>query len=363
MSGRPSVEGPCPDGDLAALAAHPAYAATVEALRRAPRRWLVTGAAGFIGSHLVEALLEAGQEVVGLDDLSTGYRRNLEDVGRRVGAAAFARFDFREGDVRDGDAVAAALEGADVVLHHAALVSVPQSIDDPRRAHEVNATGFLNVLDAARRSGARVVYASSSAVYGDDDAPAKSEGRLGRSLSMYAATKASNEHYATAYGRAYGVTTVGLRYFNVFGSRQDPNGAYAAVISAWIARLARGEACAVHGDGLQTRDFCHVANVVGANLLAATVPPSADLEPAFNVGTGKATTLVELFALLRDALGSAHPERAHLRDAEPVFGPPRAGDVRHSCADVALAARRLGFRPAVSIREGLDRTLGWYVEG
>ena len=352
-----------PDGDLAALVVHPAFRATIDGLQKRPRRWLVTGAAGFIGSHLVESLLEAGQQVVGLDDLSTGFRSNLEDVARRVGDAAFARFDFREGDLRDAAAVAAAVEGVDVVLNHAALVSVPQSIDDPWRAHEVNATGFLNVLDAARHSKARVVYASSSAIYGDDDAPTKTEGRLGRSLSMYAATKAANEQYATAYAQAYGFTAVGLRYFNVFGSRQDPNGAYAAVISAWISRLARGEPCAVHGDGLQTRDFCHVANVVGANLLAATTPARADLQPAFNVGTGQATTLVDLFATLRDALVAAYPDRAHLRHAAPVYGPPRPGDIRHSCADVGLAERRLGYRPAVSIREGLDRTLSWYVNG
>ncbi len=280
-----------------------------------------------------------------------------------MGDTAFARFEFREGDLRDATAVAAAVEGADVVLNHAALVSVPQSIDDPWRAHEVNTTGFLNVLDTARRAGARVVYASSSAVYGDDDARAKTEGRLGRSLSMYAATKAANEQYATAFAQAYGFTAVELRYFNVFGSRQDPNGAYAAVVPAWIDRLARGDACAVHRGGLQARDFCHVANVVGANLLAATTPPRADLEPAFNVGTGHATTLVELLDVLRDVLVAAHPERADLPSAEPVYGPPRAGDVRHSCADVGLAERQLGFRPAVSIRGGLDRTLGWYVKG
>ena len=352
-----------PDGDLAALAAHPAFRATIDGLRKRPRRWLVTGAAGFIGSHLVEALLEADQHVVGLDDLSTGFRTNLEHVARRVGEAAFARFTFREGDLRDAATVAAAVEGVDVVLNHAALVSVPQSIDDPWRAHEVNATGFLNVLDAARHSKARVVYASSSAIYGDDDAPTKTEGRLGRSLSMYAATKAANEQYATAYAQAYGFTAVGLRYFNVFGSRQDPNGAYAAVIPAWIDQLARGEPCVVHGDGSQTRDFCHVANVVGANLLAATVAPSVDLEPAFNVGTGRALTLRDLFSVLRDALAAAHPDRVDLPVSEPVFGPPRPGDIRHSCADVGLAERRLGYRPAVSIREGLDRTLGWYLRG
>lgn len=362
MSGGRARAAPNADGDLAALAAHPAYRDALDDLRARPRRWLVTGAAGFIGSHLVEALLEAGQRVVGLDDLSTGYRSNLEDVARRVGAAAWGRFAFHEGDVADPAVVADAVAGADVVLHHAALVSVPQSIDDPWRAHRSNATGFLTVLDAARRAGVeRVVYASTSAVYGDDEAPVKVEGRVGRSLSMYAATKGANELYATAYAQAYGLTAVGLRYFNVFGSRQDPAGAYAAVIPAWIHRLVRGEPCVVHGDGGQTRDFCHVANVVGANLLAATVPAGPDLEPAFNVGTGRATTLLELFATLRSALAAARPERSDLRAAEPTFGPPRPGDVRVSCADVGLAERRLGLRAAVDLRDGLDRTLGWYL--
>ena len=343
------------------LAGAPAYAGAMADLRAAPRRWLVTGGAGFIGSHLVEALLGLGQEVVVLDDLSSGYLANLEVVRVRVGPGAAARLRFVEGDVRDAATVAAAAAGVRVVLHHAARVSVPGSIEDPVGSHHVNVTGFLHVLEAARVVGARVVFAASSASYGDDPADVKVEGRLGRPLSPYAATKTAGEVYAAAYGEAYGLETVGLRYFNVFGSRQDPRGAYAAVIPAWIDALVRGGRCRVHGDGLTTRDFCHVANVVGANLLAAITTSAGVLGGVANVGTGERTTLLELHAALLVALREARPEIAAGLEAGPVFGPFRAGDVRHSCADITRAREGLGYRPVVGLRVGIAETLGWFL--
>jgi len=343
-------------GALERLSGSAAYAATLAALRAEPRRWLVTGGAGFIGSHLVEALLGLGQEVVVLDDLSTGYLANLDDVRARVGGAA-ARLRFVGGDLRDAAAVAVAADGARVILHHAAVVSVPGSIDDPATTHDINVTGFLHVLQAARATGARVVYAASSASYGDDPADVKVEERLGRPLSPYAASKTANELYAAAFGAAYGLETVGLRYFNVFGARQDPRGAYAAVIPAWIDALLRGDRCRVHGDGLQTRDFCHVANVVGANLLAAATSAPAALGRAFNVGTGARTTLLELHDAIVEAVREALPGRSELASAAPEFGPARPGDVRHSCADVGRARAVLGFEPVVGLREGIGHTL------
>ncbi len=338
------------------LTGAPAYAAALAAVGAAPRRWLVTGGAGFIGSHLTETLVRLGQEVVVLDDLSSGYLRNLDDVRARVGADA-DRLRLVRADVRDAAAVAAAADGVAVVLHHAAMVSVPASIDDPLTAHHVNVTGFLHVLEAARAVGARVVYAASSASYGDDPADVKVEERLGRPLSMYAASKTADEVYASAYGQAYGLATVGLRYFNVFGPRQDPRGAYAAVIPAWIDALAHGRPCQIHGDGLTTRDFCHVANVVGANLLAATTTSPDAVGGVFNVGTGARTTLLELYDAIVDALRAARPGRADLEDARPTFGPFRPGDVRHSCADVGHARAHLGFEPVVGLREGVAHTL------
>ena len=345
------------------LSGAPAIATAIAALRAAPRRWLVTGGAGFIGSHLVEALLGLGQEVVVLDDLSSGKLANLDDVCARVGPEAAARLGFVRGDLRDAEAVAAASEGVAVVLHHAAQVSVPRSIEDPLATHHANVTGFVHVLEAARAAGARVVYAASSASYGDDPADVKVEERLGRPLSLYAASKTANELYAAAYGEAYGLETVGLRYFNVFGPRQDPRGAYAAVIPAWIAKLGRGERCPVHGDGLTTRDFCHVANVVGANLLAATTTSEDALGGVFNVGTGERTTLLELHDALVAAMRDAQPERAAGFDAEPAFGPFRPGDVRHSCADITRARELLGYAPVVGLREGIAHTLGWFLRG
>jgi UDP-N-acetylglucosamine/UDP-N-acetyl-alpha-D-glucosaminouronate 4-epimerase len=333
------------------------YEATKAALAAKPRRWLVTGVAGFIGSNLLEFLLELDQEVVGLDDFATGHRANLEEVRDRVGAR-WTRFRFLEGDVASPDACGGAVAGVDVVLHQAAIGSVPRSIDEPLRSNAANVTGTLALLEAARRAGVRrFVYASSSSVYGDSPALPKVEDNLGRPLSPYAVSKVADELYAFVYGSLHGMETIGLRYFNVFGQRQDPEGAYAAVIPRWIAAMIRGDEVRINGTGETSRDFCHVQNVVQANLLAASVEDPAALNRAYNVAAGRRTTLTELFALLRDRLRLRHPAVASL---EPVHGPFRPGDVLHSLADIAGARKLLGYEPTVSIERGLDESLDWY---
>jgi UDP-N-acetylglucosamine 4-epimerase len=332
------------------------WAQVADELRRRPRRWLVTGAAGFIGSHLVEALLGMGQEVVALDNFSTGTRDNLACAG---GAAAQGggRLRLIEGDVRDPDACARACRGADAVLHQAALGSVPRSFHDPRATHASNVDGFFTLLTAVRAAGTRAfVYASSSAVYGDHPDPRRVEGRTGRLASPYAVSKYANELYAGVFQDAFGVPAIGLRYFNVFGSRQDAHGAYAAVIPLWIGALLQGEPCMVHGDGETTRDFCPVENVVRANLLAALAPPEA-VGGVYNVGCGAATSLNELFALIRGAVAARRPEAAA---AVACHGPERNSDPRSSVADLALASSMLGYRPVRSVAEGLEAAVDWY---
>jgi UDP-N-acetylglucosamine 4-epimerase len=334
------------------------YERTLERLREAPGRWLVTGGAGFIGSHLVEALLAAGQEVVVLDDFSTGHRENLDHVRAQVGADAARRLTVVEGDVRDRDACARATQGVGRVLHQAALGSVPRSIERPQDTHAVNVTGFLNVLDAARAAGIRrVVYASSSSVYGDHPGLPKKEELVGRALSPYAASKACDEAYAAAYGGCYGLELVGLRYFNVYGPRQDPAGPYAAVMPRWFEALLRGAPVQIHGDGETSRDFCFVADVVQANLLAATTARPEALGQAYNVAYGARTTLNELFERIRAEVARFRPDAA---SARPVHGPFRAGDVRHSLADVSKARERLGYAPAHAVADGLARAAEWY---
>lgn len=326
-----------------------------QALCEAPARWLVTGAAGFIGSHLVERLLSLGQWVVGLDNLSTGYRRNLESATRE-GAD---RFTFVEGDIRDLEACRRAAEGTDVVLHQAALGSVPRSLEDPLTTNAVNSDGFLNMLVAARDAGVRrFVYAASSSTYGDHPGLPKVEDRIGRPLSPYAVTKYVNELYADVFGRQWGMQCLGLRYFNVFGPRQDPDGAYAAVIPRWFGQLLGGEPCHINGDGETSRDFCFIDNVVQANLLAATVSDPEALNQVYNVAFGGRTTLLELYTLIRDLLAEARPSLAGL---DPVHRPFREGDVRHSQADIGKAARLLGYAPAFDVRQGLAVTAEWFL--
>lgn len=322
-------------------------------------RWLVTGVAGFIGSALLETLLGLGQTVTGLDDLSTGKRANLDDVRARVGADRFARFRFVEGDVASLEACRDAVAGAEVVLHQAALGSVPRSIEAPLESNAANVTGQLALLEAARRQGVRrFVYASSSSVYGDSEALPKLEPDLGRPLSPYAVTKLANELYASVYATLHGTQAIGLRYFNVFGPRQDPEGAYAAVIPKWVSAMIRGEGVVINGTGETSRDFCHVANVVQANLLAATVESEAALGQAYNVAAGERTSLSELFVLLRDRLAARIPGVAGL---QPAHAPFRAGDVLHSLADIGKARRLLGYEPTHTVARGLDESIAWYV--
>ena len=334
------------------------YQQARDELRQAPRSWLVTGAAGFIGSNLVEELLRLGQRVVGLDDFSTGHERNLDEVRHAVGPGAWHNFVLMRGDIRDAVTCRAAATGIHYVLHHAAVASVPRSLDEPLVAHAVNVTGTLNLLLAAREAGVRrVVYASSSAVYGDDPAALKVEAMLGQCLSPYAVNKLADELYAQVFGCCYGFETVGLRYFNIFGPRQDPDGAYAAVIPKWIAALLRGGEVVIFGDGETTRDFCQVADVVQANLLAATTSNKEAVGKVFNVAQGGKTTLNELYEILRARL-EAH--RPGLRGARPVYRDFRLGDVRHSAGSIEAARRALGFEPQFTVASGLDAALEWY---
>jgi UDP-N-acetylglucosamine 4-epimerase len=320
-----------------------------------PRTWLITGAAGFIGSSILAHLLDLGQRVVGLDNFATGSRDNLDEVLEGRESAAFR---FVEGDVRKLDDCRDACAGVDVVIHQAALPSVPMSIEDPLASHAVNVGGFLNVLSAARDAKvSRVVYASSSAVYGEASSVPVSEDQLGEPLSPYAADKRTNEIYAQVWGRQFGLSCIGLRYFNVFGRRQDPNGAYAAVIPKWVEALLRDEPCYVYGDGETTRDFCHVSDVVQANLLAAVAADSAVGE-VYNVGCGAETSLNELFRMIRLGLAGYDGD---LASHEPVYEPFRPGDIRRSVADISKARRRLGFEPRVTVAEGLGEALEWYV--
>ena len=328
-------------------------------LQQEARRWLVTGSAGFIGSHLLENLLRAGQYVTSLDNFSTGHRSNLDEVRRLVGEEAWARHRFIEGDIVDPSTCARACADAEFVLHQAALGSVPRSINDPLTTHHSNATGFLNVLVAARDAGTRrFVYAASSSTYGDSPHLPKVEDQIGRPLSPYAVTKYLNELYADVFGRCYGMATIGLRYFNVFGPRQDPNGAYAAVIPRWAREMLAGEQCVINGDGETSRDFSFVANAVQMNLRAALVDDAVAINQVYNVAVGERTTLIELHAALAQALARVKPG---LRVGPPRHDEQRAGDVRHSLADIGKARRLLGFVPTHDVQAGLAVAAGWYV--
>ena len=330
------------------------YSDTQSALRSSPLTWLVTGAAGFIGSHVVEQLLSLGQNVRVLDNLWTGYAKNLDLVRQIVGPEAAARLTFLEGDIRDVSACQKAAEGADKIIHLAALASVPLSMEKPGECNEINVTGTLNMMDAARAANvSSFVYASSSAVYGDDPLPTKVENSLGRPLSPYAASKLVDEVYARCYSAAYGLKTVGFRFFNVFGPRQDPKGAYAAVIPCWISQMQNGEPVYINGDGGNTRDFCYVKDVVQALILGSTTDNPEASGQAFNVGLGKATDLNELFttiqALVQEQIGKPVPN--------VIYRDFRAGDIRHSCANTDRVTGVLGFAPEYSLIQGLKLTV------
>ena len=321
--------------------------------------WLVTGAAGFIGSNLLEALLRDNQRVVGLDNFATGFQKNLDEVKLLVSDEQWARFRFIKGDIQDLATCHDACSGVDYVLHQAALGSVPRSIEDPVNTNKTNIDGFLNMLVAARDAGVkRFVYAASSSTYGDHPDLPKVEAKIGKPLSPYAVTKVVNELYADVFAKTYGMDSVGLRYFNVFGRRQDPDGAYAAVIPKWTSSLIHGEPVFINGDGETSRDFCYIDNAVQANLLAATVKHPEAGNQVYNVAVGDSTTLNELFAEIRAQLLPRFP---HLADVQPTYRQFRPGDVRHSLADISKSHQFLGYTPTHRLQEGLSEAVQWYI--
>jgi len=336
-----------------------AYAKLKADLQASPRTWLITGVAGFIGSNLLETLLNLNQRVIGLDNFATGKRENLAEVHGLVGAEKWRNFSLIEGDIRRIADCRSVCQGVDYVLHQAALGSVPRSLEDPLTTNETNITGFLNMLTAARDASVmRFVYAASSSTYGDHPALPKVEEQIGKPLSPYAVTKYVNELYADVFARCYGFDVIGLRYFNIFGRRQDPDGAYAAVIPKWFSALLSGESVYINGDGETSRDFCYIDNAVQANLLAACATDRAALNQVYNIAVGNRTTLNELFLLIRDEVAKVYPK---VQGAQPTYRDFRAGDVRHSLADIGKAQRLLGYAPNHMIREGMEEAANWYI--
>lgn len=326
-------------------------------LQQQPKTWLVTGVSGFIGSNLLEHLLMLNQTVVGLDNFATGYQKNLDEVERLVTPEQWQNFKFIEGDIRDFDTCTKACTGVNYVLHQAALGSVPRSINDPITTNSVNISGFLNMLTAARNANVKsFTYAASSSTYGDHPALPKVEENIGKPLSPYAVTKYVNELYADVFARTYGFKAIGLRYFNVFGQRQDPNGAYAAVIPKWTAAMIGGEDVFINGDGETSRDFCYIANTVQANILAATTQDDDAKNQVYNVAVGDRTTLNQLFAAIKSAL----KDNGVSYDKSPVYRDFRAGDVRHSQADVSKITNKLGYEPTQRIMQGIGLATPWY---
>ena len=355
------------------------------ALKSRPRTWLITGVAGFIGSNLLETLLNLNQKVVGLDNFSTGHQKNIDEALKNAGtctryvpphspetdscqlppagkrnAVETPNFEFINGDIRNLEDCHQACKNVDYVLHQAALGSVPRSIEDPINTNENNISGFLNMLVAARDAKVkRMVYAASSSTYGDHPGLPKVEDKIGKPLSPYAVTKVVNELYADVFARTYNFKTIGLRYFNIFGRRQDPNGAYAAVIPKWFAGLIKNEEIFINGDGETSRDFCFIDNAVQANLLAATTPNEDATNQVYNVAFGEQTTLNQLFRLIQERVAETNPAA---RDREPTYRDFRAGDVRHSLADISKAREYIEYEPEFSVRAGLDKAAKWYLE-
>jgi UDP-N-acetylglucosamine 4-epimerase len=335
------------------------YETVLKQLQEYPKTWLVTGVAGFIGSNLLEKLLETDQHVIGLDNFSTGKRRNLDEVQKSVTKNQWQRFRFFEGDIRDLATCREVCQGVDYILHEAALGSVPRSIEEPIKTNESNVSGFLNMLVAARDSGVkRFVYAASSSTYGDHPGLPKVEDAIGKPLSPYAVTKYVNELYADVFARTYGMELIGLRYFNVFGPRQDPEGAYAAVIPCWVRALIKGEPVFINGNGETSRDYCFVKNVIQMNLLAATSTEPNAVNQVYNTAVNARTSLTELFDMLQGRLSHHYP---HIQRYKPVYRDFRKGDVLHSQADISKAAHLLGYEPSHRIDAGLDEALSWYM--
>lgn len=329
-------------------------------LLQSPKKWLITGVAGFIGSNILETLLKLDQHVVGLDNFATGFQENLDEVATLVNKEQWARFHFIQGDIRNISDCKLACEGIDYVLHNAALGSVPRSIEDPINTNASNIDGFLNMLIAARDANVkRFVYAASSSTYGDHPGLPKVEDKIGKPMSPYAVTKVVNELYSHAFSLAYGFNTIGLRYFNVFGQRQNPEGAYAAVIPKWIFSMISGNEVYINGDGETSRDFCYINNVIQANILAATTQHPDAINQVYNVAAGKRTTLNQLYDFIQALLIPKYPA---LTNAKPVYRDFRAGDVRHSLADISKANTLLGYTPTHDLYDGLKEALVWYLE-
>jgi len=327
-------------------------------LQSKQHNWLITGVAGFIGSNLLESLLQLNQKVVGLDNLSTGHQRNLDEVQSIVTPAQWQNFRFMQADICNLARCQKACTGVDFVLHQAAIGSVPRSVEDPITTNASNITGFLNMLVAARNAKVkRFVYAASSSTYGDHPGLPKVEDQIGKPLSPYAVTKYVNELYADVFGKTYGLQSIGLRYFNVFGPRQDHKGAYAAVIPKWIASMIEGESVYINGDGETSRDFCYIANVVQANLLAASTQNTEAINQVYNIAASERTTLNELYAQLRQNLINSYP---HLKNSQPLYREFRGGDVRHSLASIDKAREMLGYAPTQSMAQGLGLAMPWY---
>jgi UDP-N-acetylglucosamine/UDP-N-acetylgalactosamine 4-epimerase len=329
-------------------------------LQTSAKKWLVTGVAGFIGSNLLETLLKLGQQVVGLDNFSTGHQHNLDMVQQLVTPLQWQNFTFINGDIRNLDDCQKAANGVDKVLHQAALGSVPRSLENPILTNENNLTGFLNMLVASRDNKvAAFVYAASSSTYGDHPELPKVEDKIGNPLSPYAVTKLVNELYSSVFSRCYDFNPIGLRYFNIFGRRQDPNGAYAAVIPKWFAGLMNGEEIFINGDGTTSRDFCYIDNCVQANILAGCADRKDAFNQVYNIAVGDRTTLTELFDYIQDRIAGL---KIDYKNNEPIYRDFRAGDVKHSLADISKAQELLGYDPEFTVKTGLDQAAKWYFE-
>ena len=331
-----------------------------EQLLKNQKTWLVTGVAGFIGSNLAEALLKLNQKVIGLDNFSTGHQHNLDQIEESISDEQWRNFDFQEGDITNFETCQNITKDVDIVLHQAALGSVPRSIDNPILTNHNNVTGFLNMLTAAKDNGVqRFVYASSSSVYGDSQELPKVEERTGNLLSPYAVTKYVNELYMGVFQKCYGMEAIGLRYFNVFGKRQDPNGAYAAVMPKWISQILKGEDVFINGDGETSRDFTYIDNVVQANILAATTTNEKAFGQAFNTAIGGRETLNNLYSAIVNGIKDELP---NLSIKKPIYRDFRAGDIRHSNANIDKIKRLLGYEPAHTLESGLKESIAWYIQ-